>query len=375
MMTDPVRLSASPAPAPNASQFLTTFAAVLLSIAVLLVVDTALARVDRRESTAHAEALYTDGRALLVGRHPAAAVEHFASAVAIERSNVQYQIALGDALLADGRLADAEATLTSALSRAGTYGSANLAMARVLRREGRTDDAKSFYHRAIYGRWGADSMRARTDARLELITLLAAGAGGRELLAELLPYEEVMPDSMPLRRRVAHLFIKAGSPARGVRIFRALLKQNPSDGDAYAGMGEAALSLGNFRTARADFVRAAQLAPGDGNIPARISLTDTVLALNPLERGLDPHARYVRAREILVRTVAVDQSCPAPRARRPASDAVRQALSDASPRNAASASDGLLALASDLYADLPAHCVRAAAAGEALALIQSHLLQ
>lgn len=377
-MSDPVRPLASPAPTASASEFVVTFAAILVVIMVLLAADTSLARVDRRESAMHAAALYREGREFLVQGHPRTAAERFAAAFGMERSNTRYQLALAEALLDDGRLELAEATLTSLLARAETDGGVNVAMARVLVREGRTDEAKSYYHRAIYGHWGADSVRARIASRLELIDLLAAQGAKQELLAELLPMEEVMPDSLALRKRVGHLFVVAGSPARGASIFRELLRQNPADGDAYAGMGEVALSLGNFRMARADFLQASRLLPEDTAIAARLALSDTILAISPIERGLGTHERFIRARDILVRTVATAESCAVPSGSRAVLTAsARSTLAAVVRRQQEDAeSERVLALASDLYASMPASCssVRTPS-GEALALIQAHLPQ
>jgi len=377
-MSDPVRPLASPAPTASASEFVVTFTAILVVIMVLLVADTSLARVDRRESAMHAAALYREGRELLVQGHPRTAAERFAAAFGMERSNTRYQLALAEALLDDGRLELAEATLTSLLARAETDGGVNVAMARVLVREGRTDEAKSYYHRAIYGHWGADSVRARIASRLELIDLLAAQGAKQELLAELLPLGEVLPDSLALRKRVGHLFVSAGSPARGASIFRELLRQNPADGDAYAGMGEVALSLGNFRTARADFLQASRLLPEDTAIAARLALSDTILAISPIERGSGTHERFVRARDILARTLAQTASCTATSgtsAERAAS-ARRFLTTVGRPQHEETAAEQLLALVSDLYVNLPASCSNVhSASGEALLLIQAHLPQ
>jgi tetratricopeptide (TPR) repeat protein len=377
-MSDPLRQPAAPAPTASTSEFVVTFAVIVVLIVVFLAADMSFARVDRRASSAHAASLYAEGQALLANGQPHMAVDRFVAAVANERSNVRYQLALGEALLADGRLEEAEATLNAVLAREPMDGAANIAMARVLTQAKRMDEAKSFYHRAIYGRWGADSAHSRIASRLELIDLLVARGSKRELLAELLPLEEVMPDSIILRRRIGHLFIVAGSPARGARIFRDLLRRNPADGDAYRGMGEAALSLGNFQTARADLRQAFHLLPQDTAIATRLALADTILAINPLERGLSTHERFVRARDIVARTLARGSSCTttngmgterAASARHALTGAVRQ-------QDEATTSQQLLALASDLYVNLPASCSDVhSASDEALAMIQAHLPQ
>ena len=377
-MSDPVRQPTAPAPTASTSEFVITFAVILVLIIVLLAADTSLARVDRRESSAHAASLYEEGRALLASGRPHPAVDRFVAAFANERTNIRYQIALGEALLGDGRLEEAETTLNAVLARAQTDGAANIAMARVLTRAKRMDDAKSFYHRAIYGHWGPDSAHARIASRLELIDVLVAQGAKRELLAELLPLEEAMPDSLVLRKRIGHLFVVAGSPARAVSIFRELLHQNPADGDAYSGMGEAALALGNYRTARADFLEASRLFPQDTAIATRLALADTILAINPLERGLSAHERFVRAHDILARTLAQASSCTATSgtsAERAAS--ARRTLATVVRRqHEETATEPLLALVSELSVNLTAPCSNAhSVSGEALLLIQAHLTQ
>ncbi len=82
------------------------------------------------------------------------------------------------------------------------------------------------------------------------------------MLSELLPLLDEAPDSVQLRERLGHLFVLAGSPGRATTIFQEILRQNPNDADAHAGLGEAAFARGNYRTARTAWVNAAHLAPG-----------------------------------------------------------------------------------------------------------------
>lgn len=294
----------------NASIFVGTIAGIVVLIGLLLTFDLFLAHIDQRESAAHAEDEYQKGLAALRAGRPSDAADRFGTAVGIERSNVNYSLALGEAMLQQGRIADAEATLRTLLERAENDGAVNLTMAHVMIRERRTQDAKAYLHRAIFGRWGADSVERRNQARFELIDLLAANGPPRELLAELLPFEDVSPDSVALRRRLGKLFILAGSPVRAATMFRAVLKHDSTDVEAYAGLGETAIAAGNLRTARADFDEAVRLRPGDAAIRGRLALVDTVLALDPTARGIDANARLSRSRALLGRAVSVVSSCP-----------------------------------------------------------------
>jgi len=289
--------------------FAGTLAAVFLSIIAFLFFDLSLAAIDRRESAAHAASSYENGVALLRSHDANAALDEFRVAVELDRTNVSYALALSEALLEANRASDAESTLKVLLTRTENDGAVNLAMAHVMVREGRVNDAKAYFHRAIFGRWGVDSVSRRTAARFELIQLLTEHGSPAELLAELLPFEDISSDSVALRRRLGHLFLLAGSPARAATMFRSVLRQDAGASDAYAGLGEAALAQGNFRTARADFTEASARRPDDTHLRDRIALVDSILALDPAANGLSAAERYARSRTLLTRTVDALSRC------------------------------------------------------------------
>jgi tetratricopeptide (TPR) repeat protein len=375
-MADPVRAEPSPLPTASGPEFVATFATILVAIVALLFVDTWLARLDRDESRAHAANLYSDGQALLRARRPREASERFAAAVATDRGVALYELGLAEAMLDDGRPLEAERTLSTVLDRAQTDGRANLVMARVLVGERRVAEAKSFYHRAIYGRWAADSLQQRLQTRLELIRLLVREHAQQELLAELLPIQDATSDSTELQRTLGHLFIRTGSPARGVEIFRQVLQRSPDDGDAYAGMGEAALVLGNYRTARADFAAAARLAPDDTAITAGLSVADTALALDPMLRGIGARARAERGRRLLAMTLDLSARCTAstsPSAAVAADSARRLLASSDTLRGGDVDGDAFVSAATELWSSWSAPCAArlagASATDQALRLV------
>ncbi|HEX4681183.1 MAG TPA: tetratricopeptide repeat protein [Gemmatimonadaceae bacterium] len=376
-MADPTSAPAIPARAANASLFIATIFGIVALVGLMLSFDLFLARIDRRESDAHAADEYGAGVRLLQAGRPSDAVERFASAAAIERQNVNYALALADALLRAGRTTEADTTLRELLDRAENDGAVNLTMAHVMIREGRDQDAKAYFHRAIFGRWGADSLERRTQARFELIDLLSRRGDARELLAELLPLEEVSPDSVALRRRLGTLFLRAESPSRAANMFREALRHDPADADSYAGMGEAALALGNFRTARTDFLEAEQLRPDDQRLAVRLALTDTVVALDPTARGIGAALRAARSQTLLARTLLVVNACSiVPPA---LADSARGLLAAAANRNAARgpnemAGEAMIGVAVDLWASRPPSCDRTNP-DEALRLVQRRLAQ
>ena len=345
----------------SVSIFIGTISSIIVLICLLLVFDLFLAHIDQRESATRADGEYQIGLAALRAGRPSDAADHFGAAVGIERANINYALGLGEAQLQAGRTADAEATLRPLLERAENDGAVNLTMAHVMLREARPEEAKAYLHRAIFGRWGADSVDRRNQARFELIDVLAERGPPRELLAELLPFEDVSPDSVALRRRLGKLFILAGSPVRAATMFRAVLARDSTDGEALAGLGETAIAAGNLRTARADLAEAARLRPDDAETRRRLALVDTVLALDPTTRGIEASERLSRSRALLSRAVAALSVCAGPGAT--ALDSARTLLSPPPARRAGrrlessdADADRLMQAAGDVWATRTAAC-------------------
>jgi Flp pilus assembly protein TadD len=311
----PLVQPAAPTPAASVSEFIATFAVILAAIVGLLLFDTALAKVDVIQRKAYAAREFATGQQLIAQGRMSEAMEHLRAASRLDGDNSTYGVALAQATLTGGRPNAAEQMLMPLLEQDETDGAANLAMARVLDKEGKTDGAKSYYHRAIYGRWPPGSESNRTDARFELIDLLARTNDRQELLAELLPIQDDSTNDGPQRKRIAHLFVLAGQPSRAVTIYREVLRRDSRDAEAYVGLAEAALSLGDFATARADLLAAQKLVPADSaSLQSRIVLTDSVIDLDPTQRGLSVAEQARRSRNLLQMTVASTRKCLAAQA-------------------------------------------------------------
>ena len=279
------------------------------AIALIFVLDTVLSRTERAESRASAARAYQEGASLMKQGRFLDAVGEFDEAISLARENPAYPLARAEALLAAGRLPEAEDTLTELLQNNGTAGAPNLAMARVLAKEGKFTDAVAYYHRAIYGRWSSDPARNRVQARSELVDFLMANHSTDGLLAELLPLEQEAPADVATRKQLALAFTEAGSPARGAELFREVLRREPQDADAHAGLGEAELARGNYRAAAASFEAALRLRPADESDRQGLDLSNQVLALDPSQRGLSRDEQYQRSLKILELTVASATSC------------------------------------------------------------------
>jgi tetratricopeptide (TPR) repeat protein len=342
-----------------------------------LLFDTGLAQIDARERRAYAAKEFGTGQRLLAQGHVGDAIDHLRSASSLDAENPAYGTELAQAMLADGRPADAEQLLRPLLERVPSDGATNLAMARVLLKEQRVDEAKSYYHRAIYGLWPSNAADRRTAARFELIDVLARTDARQELLAELLPMQEDSSNDVAMRKRIAHLFVVAGSPTRAVSTYRELLRRNPRDGDAYLGLAEAALSTGNFSTARADLVAASRLLPGDSSIIARMVLIDSVIAIDPTQRGLSLGEQSRRTRNLLQMTMTSLRSClraEAPEVRVALDSAAAMLVAPALAPSQGQTIEANLSLAEQLWGLRRTRCATDGV-DEALALVQDRLAQ
>jgi tetratricopeptide (TPR) repeat protein len=304
--------SGSASVAASAGAFVATFALVFAAIAALFAFDTFLAETDQAASRAEARRLFDEGERLQATGDMPEAIERLRSAVAAERRNPVYQRGLAAALLAAGRLSDARTVLSERLQHDPTDAEASLVMARTQVHEGQTRQAIAYYHRAIFGEWGEPQRAHRVEARFELVELLAAEHARQELLAELLPLESEAPHDAATRKRIARLFLVAGSPSQAIAIFRDVVRANRGDADGYAGLGEAELQQGNYRSARRAFATALTLRPGDQSIASRLDLCDRALALDPTQRGVGASEQDRRSAALLRLTVAAVDSCTGP---------------------------------------------------------------
>jgi tetratricopeptide (TPR) repeat protein len=303
----PIRIP--PPPTASVAEFVATFAAILGAIVVLLLVDSALARVDITGRRAYAVREFTTGEQLLAKGQTKEGIEHLRTAASLDAGNANYGTALAEATLAAGRAREAEQMLVPILELNATHGAANLAMARALAKEDRPEEAKSYYHRAIYGVWPPGSDRMRTTARFELIDFLARTNAKQELLAELLPIQDDSSNDVNARKQIAERFIAAGSPDRAVTIFRNILQKNSRDASAYVGLADAAQALGNFTSARTNLLAAQRLDSTDAVIGARVKQIDSVITLDPTQRGLSLGEQYRRSRNLIEMTLTSVRKC------------------------------------------------------------------
>ena len=191
-------------------------------------------------------------------------------ATILRRQNPDYELQLIAALTIAGKTTTAEPILTDILQRKPNDGRANLIAARLMVREGNIAEAEAYYHRAIYGEWPGNPGTHRVSARMELVDLPAGKNQKQELLAESISLEPEAPPTREIQKRLAELFVLAGSPARVADVYQALVQKDPKDIAAYEGLGDAELKQGQYRAAHEAFLRAFLREPGNVTVRAHL---------------------------------------------------------------------------------------------------------
>lgn len=273
----------------------------------LYFVDRELALVESKELAAEAQSWFERAQRASSENRMDEAVELYRHALTLERSSREYQLALSRALVKTGRREEAAPLLTTVLSRGPNYGPANLEMARLLKAGGDTTGAAAYYHRAIYGTWPSGADAEILHARLELVDMLEGAHQNRDVLAELLLLEDSAHRDPEILLKVARWYLSAGFPARAATLFREFTKTEPDNPEVYAGLGDAELTVGDYRSAREAYTAA--MRRGDKSVSERLVTAVELASLDPTVRRLGSAERKRRSDLILARAEGMLGKC------------------------------------------------------------------
>jgi predicted Zn-dependent protease len=274
----------------------------MLIITGLSLFDRILANIENADLAVSARRDYEKAMHLLAAGQPAAAVNALRNARAKSRENLTYELALIRALGEAGRFSDANTLMDEVRLRYPNDGNFNMTAARLAAQQGNEDGAEAYYHRAIFGQWpskSGDAAASRNAARLELIDYLAAKGRPQRLLAELISLEAEPPSNPAVQKKIARLFLIAGTPARAAAAWQTYLASNRNDVTGWMGFGDADLQLGDYRRAHSASREALRLDPDNSEVKARYALVDLLTALDPTPHQLSAAEKRVRALRIL----------------------------------------------------------------------------
>lgn len=359
-----------------------TYTLTFLALILLFVATGFLARSYRAQRQHRAEHHFDQGQRLQAQGHEAAALAQYRAALSIAGANPRYELALTLVLVDLGRLQEAQSHLQELLTQDPTNGQLNLTMARIAAAEEQTDDAITYYHRAIYGLWPDDPLDRRIKVRFELVDYLSRNGMRQQLLPALAQLQSDLPDDPDMQMRVAGMFADAAAPRQAADLFRQVIKARPRDGAAYAGLGTAQFAMGDYVAAQGTLKRAVALKTDNGDVKAHLSWVDEYLRLDPTRERLSGAERYRRSRHLLELALSsVDECLRTTQAETPAAlvqlaDHANELLK-AHPRMAQrdEATDAALSTAEHLWDSRQALCPAPPGTGTPLAALLARLDQ
>jgi Tfp pilus assembly protein PilF len=277
-----------------------TLALIVLAVmAALYGIDKFLAAQESNEMAQAASGHYAAGQNLLKAGKAHPAVDEFARAHAIDRTNREYLLSMATADLSDHQLAAARSALDDALDADSNDGRANLLMARLMAQDGHFKDADSYYHRAIYGEWPTNAPGAVAQVRLELAGMLAEHGGNQELLSELLLLQNEPEQDLATKKQIAALFLRARSAEHAADAYRRLIREDRDDADVFVGLGQAEILGGNYHLAENAFLGALRRRLDDPKIQSQLGMVAKLATLDPTVRRLSSAEKYRRSAAIL----------------------------------------------------------------------------
>lgn len=263
----------------------------------------------RQERASYGEMHYQRGQALRASGKPDEAAEEFRKALLFSPDKTEYRVSLGAALIAAGRLNEAQAHLEQLSQDDPTNGRLNVMLAEVAARRHRTQQAIDYYHRAVYEYWPADQAGERRRARWELVSLLGQAGRRNEAVGELMQLYANAPADPKIRARVGFLLLDYGAASEASQVFHDLVRDTPQDAQAHKGLGEVYFAMGDFVAARHEYQRAGRLAPKDGQIADEMALTNSVIELDPGLPDITSGERLRRSNNLLRRVLADLSGC------------------------------------------------------------------
>jgi tetratricopeptide (TPR) repeat protein len=265
------------------------------ALAVLFVFTSFAAKTFFSGQRAVAEEWYRRGERDLKAGQAQGAIEDFNRALVYSRTNRLYRLRLAQAMLAADQSEEAQPYLLNLWERMPGDGTVNLELARLAERRGAVAEAVRFFQNAIYGAWDADPEKQRRQVRLELCEFLLSRGLRNEAQAALIPLAADLPKDAELHARVGALLLRAEEYSRALGTFREALQLDRRQQKALAGAGEAAFQMADYREARRYLESAVRLDPQDARAMQRLEMTNLILSLDPLERGLSAQTRARRA--------------------------------------------------------------------------------
>ncbi len=352
---------------------------VLAVLLVMIAIAGFLTYSYRSQRSARAEQSFREGNELMAENRYPEAIERFRSALSTSHSN-RDRLSLALALLKAERTNEAEIYLTELIRSDPNNGPANLGLAQIAAQQENVQEAVDLYHKAIYGSWAENPRKNQIQARMELVAFLGKFGQKTQAQAELLSLLAEMPEDVVVQKQIGRLLLDYGLVKESVEVFRKITQIMPQDGDAYAGLGRAEFTLGDFRSAQQAFSGALSGNPADVASKKQLELAEQILALDPNLRGLNTSEKYARSRKLLEAALGSFSQClatetnPLPPSTTQIADTARKSLLyRGRPRSYGDATEANVALSEQLWKLRVNSCGPPKASDEMLSILMPRL--
>lgn len=253
---------------------------------------------------------YAQGEGLLSSGSTTQAIDAFRKAVARDRENRKYALALANALAAGNHDQEAMQTIQRLLEFDPENAEINLALARLAAKHNDLSEAIHYFENAIYGRWaGTQVDERRREVRMELIRLLIAHQQRDRALSEVLILDGDLPRTAEAHDKAGELFLRIGDAQHALNDFSEAIKVDNHNPSALAGAGEASFDLGDYVMAQRYLEAAVVQLPESEHAKQLLSTVKTVLSTDPLTPNIS--LKEQQQRFLKISTLALErlESC------------------------------------------------------------------
>ena len=245
----------------------------LVPLGLLFALTVTLARTYHAREEGLVQEWFAQGNADLSAGHPGKAIEDFRNALSYDPENNLVQPRLAEALLADGRLAEARSYFLNLWDRTPGSGEVNLDLAHISMRMGDEEQAIRYFRGAINGGWEKEPAQQRRNTRVELCEFLLSQGRTSDAQAEIAGLAADTPaEDAVLHGKTGQLALEAGQSDRALAEFEAALRSAPQQTQWLEDAGKAAFDVGNYAKSETYLARAARENPSDKTL----ELLDTV---------------------------------------------------------------------------------------------------
>jgi tetratricopeptide (TPR) repeat protein len=266
-----------------------------LASAALFAGTRSLARWSRQANAREAAGWYARGQSAASLNAVDGAVAALRRAVAANRNEPAYVLALARALTAQGGRDEARRMLLQLREAHPDDVEINYRLARIEAADGAVPEAIRYYNHALYGLAPAGSTIDRFQLRVELITMLLDHDRRGAAVPELAALAREVPDRAPERLQLAQLAERAGNTSRAFEQYADAARLDPTSAAAASGAARMAIARDDF-TGAAPFLEAElTLAPGDAAAARSLTVVRLAGAADPLAPRLTARERARRA--------------------------------------------------------------------------------